>query len=624
VLVHPDITFPSTPSTSDPLDPVTISKTENSQYSLFKELSSTLARRGHVLAVDTTHNLHWWAEMAPTFPDPVILVHSLTTGITSSHQKSISRLVKGIKQDLSYLENLTKNVPIAVTWDASLNACLNTGGATQDCIYREQLLAATDGDFDTHRPADVVLNEFTEQLGMDILDEIRKVDIGAWFFRTAKIQKSDNHRRDLVKRRVKDQVSGNDFLSMYKHGMFNRKSLSPNEEKKKKKLVPIALGLGAAGAGGLAGTLGYMYWDDIKSTADNLKQQLHVLNNEKLKPAIEGAKARLSPHLEGSKSRLSPHFEKAKARFLPGHKNKAPEYSSTGSQAGGPFREKSGFEYPKPKLSSFRSDEAATGSSLPPSDVEGNPPPPVQKDSAASLTGYRQTQGNHERHWDLPALSVIEEGSESEPISQIGEYETDYKPMDIDSRVNRGPWGYVDRSKTPSVDVLVDRFQSSSSSRRNSPSSAPVEISNQGSVAASVQRLEGSSSGLNYHAESPESSHRTPLSSEFGLSKGLTEKERKQLRPLDEIQRDLTDFGIPESEWAQPLNIRPPMRQAQDEDSRAKRFGKVFSAEEQKQLEEMLGNTRQQLKEVSKGPESSNRPSVKIPSVHSSLKNEKV
>ena len=79
VLVHPDITFPSMPSNLTPLNPKSIKKTQNSQMSLYRDLSSILHREGHYLAIDTTENLNWWSRMASSFAHPVVLVHSLKT-----------------------------------------------------------------------------------------------------------------------------------------------------------------------------------------------------------------------------------------------------------------------------------------------------------------------------------------------------------------------------------------------------------------------------------------------------------------------------------------------------------------------------------------------------------------
>ena len=85
----------------------------------------------------------------------------------------------------------------------------------------------------------MTLNDLTRDLANHILRELDKADIAAWFFRTVKIQRAVHRNQQpeqvkkLVKRREREViVSGNDFLAMYKYGIFSKTLLSPSAKKK--------------------------------------------------------------------------------------------------------------------------------------------------------------------------------------------------------------------------------------------------------------------------------------------------------------------------------------------------------------------------------------------------------
>jgi len=145
--------------------------------------------------------------------------------------------------------------------------------------------------------------------------------------------------------------------------------------------------------------------------------------------------------------------------------------------------------------------------------------------------------------------------SETGPISPIGEYETDYVPMKVDASRKRPPWGTVDRTKPPPVKSVIEALESVSQSQRSSTSSS------------------------------------------IGLSKGLTDEERAQIRPLSAIQKHLTELGIPEKEWTQPPNLKERPVPSDDKDS-TKRYGVVLTEggkkifNRVKVLEEALGPSR--------------------------------
>jgi len=269
-MVHPDVTFPTSPAGRTPLDPKTVKATRHSQYKLLNHLAVILGGKGHILAIDTSENLAWWANIVNFFPSSVVLVHSLKTGLLSQHQHSVPRLLSGIRDDVRRLSEMAEKVPVVVTWDASLNACLEVSSTTHDCSIAGQLWEAMGRDPGRKDP-EHALNRLTETMFSEILGELDNASIAGWFFRTAKVQvpnsNVEGHRsKNVSKRGNADRlISGNDYLSLQENGMI------PTYRTKKSKnlLLPAILGLGAAGG---AGFLGWCYWDDIKALGKRIIQ----------------------------------------------------------------------------------------------------------------------------------------------------------------------------------------------------------------------------------------------------------------------------------------------------------------------------------------------------------------
>ena len=153
---------------------------------------------------------------------------------------------------MTYLKDLAKNIPVAVTWDASINACLHNAKGSHDCTLTGQLYQAAEKE-PNRDDGEETLNDYTQNFGNDVLAELEKVPLAAWFFRTAKIQAletryTDDEARKLVKRRSEEVVSGNDFLGMCKSGMFKKGLVVKTNGRSG--IAPVVLGLGALGTAG--------------------------------------------------------------------------------------------------------------------------------------------------------------------------------------------------------------------------------------------------------------------------------------------------------------------------------------------------------------------------------------
>ena len=569
-MVHPDIKFSSTPSNLSPLDPKAILNTEKNQYNHYKELSSIFARKGHLLAIDTIHNLDYWADKATNFQDPVILVHSLSTGILSTHQKSASRILTSVKDDLAYIHKISQDLPVAVTWDASLNSCLNARSATSDCTSREQLLTAMDEHVNHDKAADATLNKVTQQFGKDILNELKKSDIGAWFFRTVKIQspKTVAHR-NLVKRRVNPAVSGNDFLSMYRNGMFDRKDLVTTKQKGKTPIVPIALGIGALGAGGAAGTWGYLHNDEVRKNVDNVAQHLKSLHEDKVKPAVAEAKERLAPHIEKAKAQLSPHIEKAKSLLNSVSNTDPQEKLLLPAAHEKTLSEEDHLEEPADRVTPLPSEALVRSMFTPPSDEDLRLPPMPLVESTDPIVDISQAPEIPEQpNFDI--LPTVDESPESEPISPAGEYETDYVPQKVDTAFNRNSWGSVSREKLRPVESLIEHYNTPSSGQSSAPSAKVGIGSLPVSVADQIRKLESWQS-------SPSQSPQHPSLSRYASPKVLTGTVKKNELPVSEIQKEVAARRIAEIELTGPPNVQKrPLKPTTEQDA-TKRHGKVFT-----------------------------------------------
>jgi len=597
--------------------------------------------------------------MAPSFPDPVVLVHSLQTGLVSPRPRSVQRLLKSIKEDMVYIRDISRDIPVAVTWDASINSCANEGQS--DCSVTGQLSQAIDAA--PRRSDDEgILNDYTENFGLDVLEELDKADIAAWFFRTAKVHSglpetdSEDPRR-LIKRKVRrpeEAISGNDFLSIYRHGMFNKKTFATGR-KHKKGIAPVVLGLGAAAAAGGAGALGWWFWDDIKKTVTDLAKSFQTSKEEVeiKKPSIEAIRAE------------KPATGRSSAVELPVGRRPSSSVEPSGSssrQSGPPGQslveaDAPIFDFPFAEFPELDyNDEILPVQpyrNIKPSTVEGpqlpSQPQPVlvsEEDSSYRAKGPFSDpvlfqEGLKElTHVDppppppeKPAVAreieryVSEPSVDSDlfkPISPVPEYETDYVPQVIDTSVSREPFGTIDKAHIPPIEEVISRLETPAESEKPPPS-VVVDIPMDGSVRESVSRFESADNSPDTSRRASALFETSPLDSkrsswsEFGLSKGLTDKDRKRLRTLEEIQADLVRNGVPREEWTQPLNIKPKKRPlSMTKDIGDRRHGKIVSVEEKDLLDKMM---LEQMREESKEESISNTGSIlKAPSAVDSLK----
>ena len=551
ILVHPDIAFPSAPANLSPFDPKSIKKTRNSQYHLYRDLASILDQKGHVLAIDTFHNLHWWSRMAASFSSPVVLVHSIQTGVLSTHQQSVTRLVTGIKDDMQYLKDLAKNVALSVTWDASINACVHGKDGSHDCTLSGQLWQAS--DWESKRGAnDKTLNDYTESFGVDMLRELEKIDITAWFFRTAKIQASEAHRqgdiavepRKPIKRRRREKiVSGNDFLAMYKYGMFPESLLSHSTKHRKSLLVPVAIGFGVASAGGL----GWWFWEDVRKIGNEVVQ--FFKKPQKAGPIVE------------------------KPKIPPPHDHKSPSIDS--SQP---------IERPMLDLPPTTPDEITSPPEITTPTGHGEPP--------ASSNDYMFPLSESLK---IMAESRDDGDDSSEPIERLDPYSSGlviHYPIGYPSEGDPA-WGISDNTKNPPVEDLILKWERRPEAPAVAKSDAVIEVEsldNRGSVAASVARFETPETS---NANSPINRslrHSFPSTrSEFQLSKGISGKGSQYIRPLSDIQRDFETNGIQEQDWTHRIPVTRPRRPGSGlRNSETKRQGKVLSVEEKELLDQMM------------------------------------
>jgi hypothetical protein len=192
-----------------------------------------------------------------------------------------------------------------------------------------------------------------------------------------------------------------------------------------------------------------------------------------------------------------------------------------------------------------------------------------------------------------------------EPISPVGEYETDYIPHFPDSSISRAPFGTIDKTHLPPLDDIVSRLETPAASEKPPPSII-VDVPIDGSVRDSISRIESQNNSPDtsrrtsrIFESSPFDSKRSSFS-EFGLTKPLTAKERKFLKPLSEIQQDLIDHGIPKREWTTGLSIRKIRPISNSRDIGERRHGRVVSVEEKELLDKMImEHMREEHKEES-------------------------
>ena len=496
--------------------------------------------------------------MVTSFSSPVVLVHSLQTGVLSSRQPSVNRLVKGIKEDMQYLKEMAKDVPVAVTWDASINACIHGKDGSHDCTLNGQLWQAADrkpkGDENEE-----TLNDYTERFGNEILRELGKIDIAAWFFRTGKIQARevfgrsdiDDEPRKLIRRRRPEKiVSGNDFLAMYKYGMFPKSLLSHASKHHKYLVAPVAIGLGVAGVG----ALGRWFWEDIKKIGNEVAQIFQ--KPQKTAPVIE------------------------KPKDQPNHAHKSQSIDS-----------KQPVERPVER------PVKQPAETLPPpipNEISSSPPiiPIDREELRASSDHYLFPFA------EFPGILTETRNTEdlsSEPIEPLGPYSSGpviHHPFGYPSEGDPA-WGMVDKTKNSHVEELIQKWQAPSEVPAVVKSDAAVEVEsldNRGSFAASVARFrtpETSNANSPINRSPRHSLHST--GSDFQLSKGISSKDSEHIRSLSDIQKDLKANGVHEQDLINGISVARPRRPGSElQNSGTKRHGKVLSVEEKELLDQMM------------------------------------
>jgi hypothetical protein len=541
--VHPDIRFPDAP-TSDPMDPKSIRKTKHAQYNLYRELASILSKEGHILAIDTTQSLGFWARQVHLFKDPVVLVHSLNTGLFSPRQKSISHLLLDIKDDLKSLKELSRETPIAVTWDASINACVLGEKSHHECSPTEQL-QHSEVKIKSKKGVEQAINDITMDYADEILKELDKSNIDAWFFRTAKLQSKHQKQNsgEISKRDEEIEIiSGNDFLGLYEHGMVSEK------EKKKSIFPPLALGAGAIGAG----FLGWKFRDDISKFVTDTFQRVSPKpvqvqpQNERNAPIEKGGLQQHSPPLNPPTSDVI---------GIP----KPP--SEAGKDPAGSINSEHPLDHPQSGVSQ---------------DLDLGPLP--------GLNGHGSVGSSHIL---IPYV---------DPKSAYGTIDRT-KLAKVNEAVESWP------PEKPSQNLESNQLDSSKSEKRKSVSESVAAweqpIEKPGKARLGTNNSGGRKSIAEFAATweselsspSTDSRHKSSFSggSEFGLSNGPLLTDLKNIRRLSEIEKDLKANGIPEEQWEGEI-VLPRVKKAYGEADikRIRRLGRVVTKNEKEKLEKLL------------------------------------
>jgi hypothetical protein len=477
-----------------------------------------------------------------------VLVHSIQTGVLSTHQQSVTRLITGIKDEMQFLKDLAKKVAVSVTWDASINACVHGKDGSHDCTLSGQLWQASNRE--SKRGANVkTLNDYTESFGVDILRELEKIDIPAWFFRTAKIQASEAHRQDdivdesrkLIKRKRPEKiVSGNDFLAMYKHGMFPESLLSHATKHRKSLLVPVAIGLGVAGAGGL----GWWLWEDVRKIGNEAIRFFQ--KPQKVGPIVE------------------------KPKIPPPHDHKSPSIDS--NQPIDPT-----VDLPRTTPDEITSRPEITT-------------PIGHEEPLASSNDYMFPLSDSLK---VMAESRDDGDDSSEGIERLDPYSSGlviHYPFGYPYEGDPA-WGISDNNRNPPVEDLILKWERPPEAPVVAKSDAAIEVEsldNRGSVAASVARFEtpeisNANSPINRSLR-----HSFPSTgSEFHLSKSISGKDPRYIRPLSDIQRDFKTNK--EQDWTHRIPVTRPRRPGSGlRNTETKRQGKVLSIEEKDLLDQMM------------------------------------
>ena len=501
----------------------------------------------------------------------------------SPRQYTVERLKKGIIEDLNRVKELAENVPVAITWDASINACARTETGTQDCTLNGQLWHAMDREPEQHENEET-LNDHIEGLATTILTELDKAGVTAWFFRTAKLQPLDypgqsdldDEPLKLIKRRQPEKaVSGNDFIEMYNHGMLAKIPSGP--AKGKHKIPTTVLALGAAGAAG-AGALGWWFWDDFKRIGGDAVEWFHG-SQEKSLPDAKPPVGQISGPPDSRSRALSP-------AGLPGSPPAESSHSLIRVSPHDGLRSQPPFGGLDDSLHSVWQDQPA----IPTIDINL----PLPKVPAPVVNVNQRSRGAPQIDKSMAAEAHLYGGPVGHPF--------DGYP----SSPKRPAQGSVDRTKLRPVDEMIEHWETPPPSSEREPSER-VEISDRGSVAASILKWE---TPRGSRIVTPADSRRQS-GSEFQLSRGMSAKDAEAIRRLSDIQQDLKAKGVPEEDWTPAIAVPRPRRPDSSGDLGDKRHGKVISVEEKGLLDQMLlEGMRDEAKAESARESSSVDPSV--------------
>lgn len=538
---------------------------------------------------------------------------------------------------MTYLKDLAKQVPVAVTWDASINTCIN-GNGPDDCTVTGQLYHAADRE-PARNEGEKVLNDYIQNFGNDVLAELKQIPLTGWFFRTGKIQTlesrySDDEDRKLVRRRQAEEiVSGNDFLGMYKSGMLNKGLVV--KKKGKSGVVPVLLGLGALGTAG-AGALAWWHWNDLQKMAGEIIQsfapksigqvdemkvesaKFYTTGPEKGSPNVAPIVSSPSFPSDGAPDRVVKPLVVKKLSPMPQEPIQddwiiGNEPSDSGNAAVSMNDLLSISDFIKSEiLPEVEPPRISTTAPLRVTKVAPLREESVEPEAVSEHALGRVTEITPEYHLpivphdDIPELipegpglvfydrpPFPEEASVSE-ISDIEEFELERSPPTIPSWKPRPAWGTVDKARLPKVPEVIEQWESPPSEVEK-PSTEQPPLKNEGAVAASVAKVESQAGSpvlsrvLGVEGEDIPDSHRTSYTSEFQLSKGLAPKDSKYIRPLTEIYADLEKNGIARVDWVKALNTKAKARPASEpQDIGTKRHGKVLSVGEKQLLQDMF------------------------------------
>ena len=355
-------------------------------------------------------------------------------------------------------------------------------------------------------------------------------------------------QENVIKRgRSEPIVSGNNFLAMYKYGMFSKSLLSPSKHHKSL-ATPVAVGLGILGTAG-TGALGWWFWDDIKRIG---------------KDAIQFFEKPRKPEWLVEKPEIRQVDSKATSEVM-----------------SGPVGQ------PVVNLAPNTSNQPVSTAAIAQSGRTESPPASVSNE--VPFTQSPEVMSESHDNADVA----------SEPIEPLRPY-IGGEILGLPPGFSTGgapAWGVVDKTRHAPIEQMIKHW-SAPSQVECEPSEAAIEasqLSTRGSVAASIARLHS----LEDLSPPRNSFHST--GSEFHQSKGLSGKDAEYICSRSDIQGNIEANGVPKGDWTHGIADPRPRRPGSDlQDFGSKRLGKVVSGVEKECLDQMfLGGIREEQKEVS-------------------------